>query len=339
MFSKKDIIDKVLNRRSRQAVVAEAEAFAPTNIALVKYWGKRDSILNLPVTNSLSIALPTKGALTSIRVIDDKADIIRLNHKLIDHTTMFAKRIIDFLDLFRPHATERYNITTMTNIPVAAGVASSACGFAALTLALNGLYGWGLSTTELSILARLGSGSACRSFWNGWVEWQRGDRADGMDSFSVPLLDVTWPELRVGLLLLNTTEKSVSSREAMQRTVATSPLFLEWPQRVDSDLAQIKQALITRDFLLLGRVAEANANAMHACMAAATPSVNYREPATEAARATVRQLRDKGIPVFYTQDAGPNLKLLFLSENTKDITEAFTSIETEQPFLVEETIA
>ena len=162
-------------------------AFAPTNIALCKYWGKRNADINLPITSSLSVALPTKGATTTLSVRDQSNDFVLLNNKVLTPESPFVKRLTAFLDLFRPDKNWYLTIDIKMNIPVAAGLASSACGFASLTLALNELFEWKLSKRELSILSRLGSGSASRSLWNGFVEWHAA--ADGcLDSYAEPLI-------------------------------------------------------------------------------------------------------------------------------------------------------
>ncbi|MBV9576805.1 MAG: hypothetical protein JO149_09300, partial [Gammaproteobacteria bacterium] len=162
-------------------------AFAPTNIALCKYWGKRDIELNLPVTPSLSVALPDKGAMTTLTVHDKPTDTLILNGKELAPQSEFVERVNNYLDLFRPEKDWHLQIDINMNIPVAAGLASSACGFASLISAMNDLFDWKLSARYLSILARLGSGSACRSLWNGFVEWHVGTQPDGMDSYGEPL--------------------------------------------------------------------------------------------------------------------------------------------------------
>ena len=145
-------------------------AFAPTNIALCKYWGKRNAELNLPMTSSLSISLPDKGSMTNVALVDKPHDVIILNDEEIPHDSDFSRRIVQFLDLFRPEKNWHLMIYIKMNLPVAAGLASSACGFASLISALNDIFAWQLSHTDLSILARIGSGSAARSLWNGFVE-------------------------------------------------------------------------------------------------------------------------------------------------------------------------
>src|SRR5690606_6915553 len=153
-----------------------------------------------------------------------------------------------------------------------AGLASSACGFASLVSALNDLLDWKLAKRDLSILARLGSGSAARSLWMGFVEWHAGVQADGMDSYA-DALPFEWPELCIGILALSDKEKPISSREAMQRTVSTSVLYNSWPKKVLQDMIIIKQALQVKNFSLLGGTAESNALTMHATMLSSWPPI------------------------------------------------------------------
>jgi len=306
-----------------------ASAFAPTNIALCKYWGKRDTALNLPVTSSLSISLADKGATTTISVHEEAQDIILLNGKVMATNEKLGKRVCQFLDLFRDG--KKFHIDMQINVPLAAGLASSACSFASLVLALNDLLGWNLSARDLSILARQGSGSAARSLWQGFVEWHAGTRADGTDSFAEPIA-VKWPELRVGLLILSEKSKPIPSREAMQRTVETSALYKAWPQKVAHDLALLKRAIQEKNFSLLGATAESNAMTMHATMLSAWPPVCYYLPETLTAMQKIWQLRSEGVDVYFTQDAGPNLKLLFLQKDQEAVLTQFSAIEIVQPF-------
>ena len=321
----KQIVNKILKDKSRKSRAIGC-AVAPVNIALAKYWGKRDVSLNLPITPSLSVSLGEKYAYTHITETDSKNDEIIINNKKITGTTQSK-----FLDLFRPESKVHYKITSTTNIPIAAGLASSACGYAALVKALNNLYDWQLTNTELSILARFGSGSACRSLWRGFVEWQAGELSNGMDSHGIPLHNI-WPSLRVGLLIISTATKPVSSREAMQQTVATSKLYATWPDQLGQDLMQLRQAIATQDFTLLGQTAESNAVTMHATMQAAKPSINYSKKATLKTIEQIHELRSQGMPLYFTQDAGPNLKLLFPANITAEVREHFPEIEVMAPF-------
>ena len=183
---------------------------------------------------------------------------------------------------------------TETNIPVAAGLASSAAGFAALVKALADLYQWQLDFSSLSILARLGSGSACRSLWQGFVEWEKGQDVRGLDSFA-SLLSDDWQDFRVGLMILNENKKSISSREAMKNTVITSEFYQHWPMRAEHDLKVIRRAIVERDFDVLGKTAESNALCMHALMQTARPPIVFSEAETVAAWHKIWQLRKMGL--------------------------------------------
>lgn len=324
-MKKYDVVERIFHRKLPENPIQEKGlAFAPTNVALCKYWGKRDPELNLPVTSSLSVALPDKGALSAVALNDE--DTIILNDKPIPADSDFAKRVIVFLDLFRPKKNWHLKLDIKMNLPVSAGFASSACGFAALTFALNDLFGWQLRKKDLSILARLGSGSAARSLWLGFVEWHAGVHPNGMDSYAEPL-PFEWPELRVGLLTVSAKPKAISSREAMQHTTSTSVLYSAWPKKVLQDLIIIKQALHTQKFALLGGASESNALNMHATILGSWPPICYFQPETIAAMHKIWQLRRDGLELYFTEDAGPNLKLLFLEHDQQQVLAEFPGLE------------
>jgi len=327
-----EIVKKILaDQYGKSPRNKTGEAFAPANIALCKYWGKRDANLNLPVTSSLSVSLGDKGTRTRVTLSDNNFDVVKLNHKPLEQNSVFAQRIISFFNLFRDKKKLYFVVDTHSNIPISAGLASSAAGFAALIQALDQLFGWQLDKKQLSILARLGSGSACRSLWQGFVKWNVGNTVDGMDSFA-ERLSHTWPDLTLGLLPLSAATKQISSREAMQRTVTTSRYYQLWPKQVDEDLQNLLTALETRDFKLLGETAETNALAMHALILTSKPPVLYSIPETIAAIQQIWKLRKSGINVYFTQDAGANLVLLFLHHDVNIIKKEFAEIEIITPF-------
>jgi diphosphomevalonate decarboxylase len=327
-----DVVQKILHgKKSGQFAASNAGrdkgmAYAPTNIALCKYWGKRDTELNLPVTASLSIALPDKGAMTTLTFTNQAHDTVTLNGSELAADSGFVTRIANYLDLFRAGAAWHLHVDIKMNLPVAAGLASSACGFASIASALNDLYQWQLSLPELSVLARLGSGSAARSLWNGFVLWHEGVREDGMDSVGEPIA-CEWSTLRVGVLSISENEKPISSRDAMLRTVNSSSLYGCWPRKVAQDLAIFKQAIKGKNFSLLAGTAESNALSMHATMLSSWPPICYYLPETLTAMQHVWELRRQGCEVYFTQDAGPNLKLIFQENNTAKLMQAFPGLE------------
>ncbi|MBD3385758.1 diphosphomevalonate decarboxylase [candidate division KSB1 bacterium] len=329
-MKKSDLVTSILkNQSAKAAAPAEAEAYASANIALIKYWGKRDQELNLPNTSSLSISLSVFGTRTRVKHTKG-SDKIFLNKKKLAASDGFVLRIRRFLDLFRSK-NEYYEINTLNTVPTAAGLASSASGFAALVKALNDFYAWGLGPRELSILARLGSGSACRSIEEGFVLWNCGIRKDGMDSFAEKI-DIRWPELAIGVIMLSTEKKKISSREGMQRTVETSVLYHSWQQKVEQDLARLKQALENKDIALLGQTAESNALSMHATALAAWPPVCYWQPKSLEMIQRVWALRHQGLGLYLTMDAGANIKLLFKSGIEKVVKNHFPTVECIYPF-------
>jgi len=301
---------------------APCTAVAGTNIALVKYWGKRGGALNLPAAGSLSLTLRELATRTTVRfgatpepptmTAGASRDRIILNGRDADPKTQ--RRVGAFLDLVRAraHLDEPAEVVTENSVPTAAGLASSASGFAALALAASRAAGLVLPPEELSALARQGSGSAARSIFGGFAEMRAGTRDDGADAHAVPILNEgAWP-LRMVVAVTSEGEKAIGSTEAMQRTAATSPYYRGWIDSVEGDLRDARAAIAERDLPRLGAVAERSALRMHACALAADPPILYWSAATMAAMHTVRDLRahGKGIAAFFTIDAGPHVKVL-----------------------------
>ncbi|MBA4503030.1 diphosphomevalonate decarboxylase [Marinobacterium marinum] len=324
-----EVIERLLPKVVKAS--ASAEQFAPSNIALCKYWGKRDTELNLPINASLSVSLDYLGSHTRLIPIEGQVDEVWLNGQQLQPGAKFSRKVSEFIDLFRRDQLLYFRVETRNNIPTAAGLASSASGFAALTLALNDALALDLPSEHLSILARMGSGSACRSLFTGFVEWEMGQREDGLDSHGIPL-DHHWPGFCIGLVEIDAGEKATDSRSGMQRTVETAHLYQSWPLQAAADLSRLHQAIAERDFALLGQTAEQNALSMHATMIASWPPLLYWQPDSVAAMQKVWRLREQGLPVYFTMDAGPNLKLLFQREDRDTLLQHFPDLETVEPF-------
>lgn len=306
-----------------------ADVFAPSNIALSKYWGKRNAALNLPLNASLSISLGSWG--TRTRIAPASADSLRFNGRVLAPEDAAAQKIWRFVDLFCGADRPALFIDTENSIPTAAGLASSASGFAALILALDQAFGCALPKETLSMLARFGSGSATRSLWHGFVRWDAGQKADGSDSLARPL-DVDFPSFRIAIVTVDSGPKAQSSTDGMTHTVKTSPLYPPWPARAEADCAAIEAALFSQDFKAVGRLAEANALAMHATMMAARPAVTYLKPQSWDILHSLWAARDAGLDAYATIDAGPNIKLIFEDHSSADIRHLFPSAEIIDPF-------
>lgn len=305
----------------------KATARAHTNIALIKYWGKRNNELILPMNSSLSITLDKFYTTTTVEFCKDlQDDVFVFNHHLASETE--TNKISRFLDRVRTLANTNLHavVTSINKVPTAAGFASSASGFAALAAASSKALGLELNGQALSKLARLGSGSACRSIYGGFVQWVKGNEADGSDSYAVQILEEDKWDICVLAVLLEPSPKKISSREGMKRTVETSPFYSGWLKAVEKDLVVAKEAIKKRDFVMLGEISEANALKMHATTLGANPPFTYWQSNTVSVMNEVQALREKGLQAYFTIDAGPNVKVLCQAHDVEEIRQALLQI-------------
>ncbi|MCC5032677.1 diphosphomevalonate decarboxylase [Streptomyces sp. WAC 00631] len=311
------------------AVSEPALAVAHPNIALVKYWGKRDEDLVLPFADSLSMTLDVFPTTTAVR-LDPAAGA---DHVVMDGAAARGEvlhRTVRFLDLVRERAGrgERAVVDTRNTVPVGAGLASSASGFAALALAAAHAYGLPGDSRALSRLARRGSGSAARSVFGGFVVWHAGtpDAPDpDRGSYAEPVTDAHLDAALVAVVL-ESGPKPVSSREAMRHTVATSAPYRDWLADCRAALVRMREALRRGDMTTVGEIAEHNALGMHAAMEAAQPAVRYRTAASNAVLGHVRALREEGVGAWATMDAGPNVKVLCAGADAESIADRMRAV-------------
>ena len=274
-------------------------AIAHPNIALVKYWGKQNHILNYPASPSLSITLDS--LVTKTKVSASTETRLLLNGKRNEDL-----KVAKFLDLFREKfELPPVSVETDNNFPTGAGLASSASGFAALVTALNENFQLGLSLSSLSEWARRGSASAARSIFGGFVTLQGPNwRADQLAK------EPHW-DLEICIVVINEGPKKISSTTGMKTSEATSPFYLEWIKSADSDFEIAKKAIIERDFVKLSEVSEQNCLKMHSVMHTSQPAISYWAPGTVLAMELVREIRSAGTPAFFTMDAGPQVKVIY----------------------------
>ncbi|MQS96807.1 diphosphomevalonate decarboxylase [Companilactobacillus halodurans] len=292
-----------------------ARAF--TNIALIKYWGKKNKQWKLPYTNSLSLTLDRFYTDTKLTIIDSDKDIVSLNHKILNDQE--NKRILNYLDTVRKLYSfeDHFQVDTVNHVPTSAGFASSASGFAALAGAINETKQLNLNRQELSILARNGSGSASRSIYGGFVEWIAGDSNE--TSFAKPIDETPKIDLVLLSVVINQQSKKISSTNGMENSVKTSPFYPNWVTLVASELQEIKQAIAKKDLQKIGEIAEHNAMSMHALTLSANPSFTYFAPETIRIIQIVKELRQKGIFAYATIDAGPNVKIICTKESLEKV--------------------
>lgn len=285
----------------------KAKARAHTNIALIKYWGKSDESLSLPNNSSLSLTLDKFYTETEVEFTNDiLEDQFYLNGQ---QDLKSLAKVSKFLDLFRESAqiNQRAIVKSINKVPTAAGLASSASAFAALAIAANQASGLKLAARELSTFARKGSGSATRSIYGGFVEWQKGESDE--TSYAIKIDDANW-DVGMVVVLVNVNQKKISSRSGMRQTVLTSPFYPAWPKEAENDLFKIKVAIKNKDLKTVGLIAENNALKMHATMMAAKPSIIYLQADSFKVIEIVHKLRQEGIDAFFTIDAGPNVKII-----------------------------
>lgn len=294
---------------------------AHTNIALIKYWGKRNDELFLPMNSSLSLTLDAFYTDTEVVLDSDfTSDTFFLNDVKQDEKE--TEKITKFLNLFRNEVNMKTKacVKSYNHVPTAAGLASSASAFSALAGAMNQASGLNLDPKTLSTYARRGSGSATRSIYGGFVEWYMGEDDLSETSHAIPVDDASW-DIGMIVIAVNTGRKKLSSRIGMKQTIATSPFYSSWVETATSDLTKMKDAIKQKDFITLGEITESNGMKMHATMLGAFPPISYWEPDSVKAIQTVKEIRGMGIPCYVTMDAGPNVKVLCKASDMAKIEE------------------
>lgn len=297
---------------------------APVNIAVIKYWGKRDEELIIPLNDSVSATLDTSVmcAKTSVCVHPEfQHDEIWLNGK---QESFDNKRLINCLKEIKARAKAertvdddflkwRVHVSSMNNFPTAAGLASSAAGYACLVTALAKLY---KIQSDISAIARLGSGSACRSVYGGFVRWHAGVDPQGIDSIATQIVDSGhWPEMRALILVVGETKKKVSSTIGMRITANTSELLKHRikycvPERTEEIIKAIKQ----RNFEKFAEITMKDSNQCHAVCLDSFPPITYMSEVSHLIVELIHKYNEASgkTKVAYTFDAGPNACLYLL---------------------------
>lgn len=297
-----------------------ATARVGSNIAFIKYWGVADATLNIPLSNSISMTLA--DAHTTTTVAWDDTGVLKNDAFVLDGVTQSparSQRLTRHLELLRGLAgvTWRARVVSENNFPTASGIASSASGFAALTVAGCAALGLELDATRLSAIARRSSGSASRSLFGGFVEWEQG--SSDADSVAFPLYGPEHWDLRDVVAVVSGAEKKLSSADG-HLLAKTSPLLDGRIAQVDGWLAEVRAAIAARDIHRLGPIIELDALAMHSVMMTSTPSLLYWQPGTLEILQAVRRWREEdGLAVYFTIDAGPNVHLICESETAPEI--------------------
>jgi diphosphomevalonate decarboxylase len=299
-----------------------------SNIAFIKYWGVSDPTLNIPLNNSISMTLADAHTTTTVAwdvAGETSADTITLDGEELSPSK--ARRIVEHLDRLRALAGVNYcaRVVSWNNFPTASGIASSASGFAALTVAGCAALGLDWDAARLSAIARRGSGSASRSLFAGFVEWHKGS-GDG-DSVARQIYPPDHWDLRDIVAVVSGEEKKVSSANG-HLLALTSPLVEARSIRVTGWLDEVRQALADRDITQLGPAIELDALTMHSVMMTSQPSLLYWQPGTLAILSAVQHWREEdGLPVYFTIDAGPNVHLICEADIAPEIESRLAQID------------
>ncbi|VDC07697.1 unnamed protein product [Peniophora sp. CBMAI 1063] len=324
--------------------VYQATVSAPVNIACIKYWGKRDTKLILPTNSSLSVTLDQdhlRATTTSRADASFEKDTLWLNGKedvIAEGGRLFTciremKALRSKLEQEKPDlpkiAAYKVHIASYNNFPTAAGLASSAAGFAALVASLAALYSLPSTPSELSRIARQGSGSACRSLFGGFVAWEMGSAADGSDSLAIEVAPREhWPEIQALICVVSDDKKGTSSTSGMQRTVETSTLLQHRIKNVVPDrMKRISEAIRAKDFDAFATLTMQDSNQFHAVALDTDPPIFYMNDVSRAIIAVVTELNrvsvaaGTGIKAAYTYDAGPNAVIYAPEKNMREIIE------------------
>ena len=305
------------------------------NIAIVKYWGKKDAKKMIPATSSISLTLNDMFTETEMEFISDEdikisvekemkngdykdkfsnmTDLFYLNGELQD--SVHTEKISKVVDLFRENRSQKVKISTTNNMPTAAGLSSSSSGLSAVIKACNELFGKNYTQSELAQISKFGSGSSSRSFFGPIAAWDK----DTGEIYEVK----TDLKLAMIVLVLNENKKEISSRNGMELCAKTSTYFDEWVKQSEIDFVNMKKYLAENNFEKVGILTEENALRMHKTTETANPPFTYFNEKTYEAMDFVKNLRNNGEKCYFTMDAGPNVKVLCLEENLEKLAEIF----------------
>jgi len=299
-------------------------AVSPANIAFIKFWGKKDPKLNIPFNDSISMNLDSCLTTTTVE-FDEK---LKVDQIVIDgHEVTGAKkeRVVRILDSVRKIAKFKIfaKVVSKNNFPSDVGIASSASGFSALALSASAAAGLNLSQKELSILARLGSGSACRSIPDGFTLWKKGK--DNDSSYAVQIAKPDFWGVRDVVTVTSDGKKKVGSTEGHD-LATTSPYFEARLRNIAGKVKKVKEAILARNFTVFGKLVEEEAVDLHVMAMTSHPAVFYWNTGTMEVMKKVFELREKGIECYFTMDAGPNVHVICLGKNEPKVKKALGSL-------------
>lgn len=309
----------------------KATAVAPSNIAFIKYWGRKDEMLRLPENASISMNLSNLLTTTTVEFNKSfKEDEIIINGQEEENE---GNRIKKHLDKIRALAkiNLKAKVVSKNNFPTGTGLSSSASGFAALTVAACAAAGLKLFEKELSILARLGSGSACRSIPDGFVEWLDGDTSD--TSYGVSLYPHNYWDIVDIVAVVSKNKKEISTTEG-HRLAGSSPFFPLRLAKIKGKLNLVKKYIKEKNFPAFGELVEAEALELHAIMLTSSPSLIYWLPGTLKVMHAVKRWRHEGLQVYFTVNTGQDIHLICQKKDVDKVVEKIKEVSDVQKTII-----
>lgn len=310
---------------------------ASSDVALVKYWGKKDKVLRLPANGSISMVLDALYSITTVEFLPNLAkDEVIIGGETEEGE---SSRVIEHLNRIRALAKTKNIITTdlfakvvsENNFPKSTGLSSSGSGFAALTLAACQAIGLDLSEKELSILARQGSGTACRCVCGGFVEWLDGEKSE--ESYSTSFADAGSFDIRDLVAVVSEDKKNISSSKG--HDLAESSLFFQARQaKIKAKITAVREAILNKDFTTLGEIVEAEALEFHSILLTSQPNMLLFYPGTIEVMQAVRRLRENGIPAYFTINTGFNVHVLTTPDYQDTVQEALNKLSSVQKIII-----
>lgn len=304
---------------------------ASSDVALVKYWGKKDKVLRLPANGSVSMILDSLQSMTTVEFLPNLTkDEVIIGGEVEEGET---SRVVKHLDRIRNLAKNNNliekdifaKVVSENNFPKSTGLSSSGSGFAALTIAASKAIGLDLSEKELSILARQGSGTACRCVCGGFVQWLDGETSE--KSYSQSFAQADSLPIRDLVVIVSEDKKNLSSTEGHD-LAESSPFFAARQKKINKKLLSVKKAILDKDFIALGELVEAEALEFHSILLTSEPSILLFYPGTVEVMQAVRKLRQTGIPVYFTINTGFNVHVLTLPQYEDVVEQALQKLST-----------
>lgn len=301
------------------------------DIALIKYWGKKDEVLRLPLNSSVALNLDGLNTTTTVEFDKNYKDQVMIDGEVVGGRE--KERIVEQVERLRQMSGTglQFKMVSKNSFPRATGLSSSASGMAALTLAAAGALELDLSQKQLSILARQASGSACRCVCGGVVEWHAGEASE--DSYAETIFPAEYVDIVDVVVIVGTKKKLISSTEGMKR-LHDHQFMKTRLEGMNQKIRELKRLILAGDMEGIGQLVEAEALEFHSMLLTSSPPIITWLPETVAVMHKVQELRNHGLQAWFTINTGFNVHVLTTSADLSGVESAFFKMEEVQQTIV-----